>query len=154
MGCRTGEGARRLGIAVAAAWLALAAPPSARAQEAPGVPAVPPGEAVGAAEVEGGLRAADTLLREARFEEALERTEELRGEIAALGDGAGARRLRARNEVMAATAHVALDQEEAARECFRRALAAEPALDLDPAETAPKVLRVFRAVRAEPRGAR
>src|SRR5262245_8601230 len=173
MGRSTGEGARRapgprragaprrpgrrFGIAVAAAWLVLAAP--APAQEPPHEPALPqppaaPGDTPGAAEVEGMMRAADTLLREARFEEALERTEELRGEIAGLGDGADARRLRARNEVMAATAHVALDQEEAARECFRRALAAEPALDLDPATTAPKVLRVFRAVRAEPRGAR
>jgi len=174
MGRSTGEGAhrapgprgagapgrpgRRFGIAVAAACLALAAPP-APAQQAPREPAAPaapaaPGDTPGVAEVEGVLRAADTLLREARFEETLERTEELRAEIASLGDGAEARRLRARNEVMAATAHVALDQDAAARECFRRALAAEPALDLDPAATAPKVLRVFRAVRAEPRGTR
>jgi hypothetical protein len=59
-----------------------------------------------------------------------------------------------RNEVVAATAHVALDQEAAARESFRRALGAEPALDLDPAATPPKVLRVFLAVRAEPRETR
>jgi hypothetical protein len=153
---------RRLGCAVAVAWLA-AAPASSPAQDEAGrdigapapAPAGDPGDpaaALGA--VEGGVRAADTLLREARFEEALDRTDRVRGELAGLGDGPEARRLRARNEVMAATAHVALDQEDAARECFRRALAAERALDLDPATTAPKVLRVFRAVREEPRGSR
>jgi hypothetical protein len=107
-----------------------------------------------AAELEGAVRAADTLVQQARFDEALDRTDRLRGELDGLGDSPEARRLRARNEVTAGTAHVALDQEQAARQCFRRALAAEPALDLDPAATAPKVLRVFRAVRAESRGSR
>ncbi len=153
-----------LARAVAAACLAAAAAPAsapaqgeaAREAEAaePGAARAPgdPGATLGA--VESGVREADTWLREARFEEALDRTDRVRVELGALGAGPEARRLRARNEVMAATAHVALDQDDAARECFRRALAAEPALDLDPATTAPKVLRVFRAVRAEPRGPR
>jgi hypothetical protein len=105
------------------------------------------------AALEGEVRAADALLREARFEEALEVTDRIRAGLGPLGDGAEARRLRVRTEVTAATAHVALEQEDAARACFRRALAAEPALELDPAKTPPKVLRAFRAVRSEPRGA-
>jgi tetratricopeptide (TPR) repeat protein len=160
-GARGRAPGRGLAWAVAVAAIAAAAAPfSARAQEETGrdgaapapAPAGDPG--AGLASVEEGVRAADTLLREARFEEALDRTERLRAELAGLAAGPEARRLRARTEVMAATAYVALDREDAARECFRRALAAEPALDLDPATTPPKVLRVFRTVRAEPRGPR
>jgi hypothetical protein len=118
-----------------------------RSLERPGAPAEPDG----ASALEGEVRAADALLREARFEEALERTDRIRADLGPLGEGVEGRRLRVRTEVVAATAHVALEQEDAARGCFRRALDAEPALDLDPAATSPKVLRVFRAVRAEPR---
>jgi hypothetical protein len=152
---------RGLGRVVLVASLAGAgAAPAARAQSDPRSPAQPgalesPGEpagrAAGANALEDEVRAADALLREARFEEALERTDRIRAGLDPLGDGVEARRLRVRTEVVAATAHVALDREHEARDCFRRALAAEPALDLDPAATAPKVLRVFRAVRAEPR---
>ncbi len=158
------EGVRRRDGRCHRLWLAGAAAPAAvsaasetdgdapaGAPEAAREPSDPPATP-GA--VESGVRAADQLLREARFEEALARIEGIRGELAVFGAGDAGRRLRARTEVVAATAYVALDREDAARECFRRALAAEPALDLDPATTAPKVLRVFRAVRAEPRGAR
>jgi hypothetical protein len=153
---------RGLGRALLVVSLAGAgAAPAARAQSearphpqpgalaSPGEPADPAG--AGASALEDEVRAADALLREARFEEALERTDRIRADLGPLGDGAEARHLRVRTEVVAATAHVALEHEDAARGCFRRALDAEPALDLDPAATAPKVLRVFRAVRAEPR---
>jgi tetratricopeptide (TPR) repeat protein len=94
----------------------------------------------------------DALLRAARFEEAVARADALREGFEA-GPATGELQ-RVRLEVVAGTAYVALEREDAARECFRRALAAEPALDLDPAATSPKVLRVFRSVRAEPRASR
>ena len=146
---------------LAAALSAGAGVPAARAQSGAQEPAGALEAAVEStapaarqAALEGEVRTADALLREARFEEALDLTDRIRASLGTLGDGSEARRLRVRTEVAAATAHVALEQEEAARGCFRRALAAEPALDLDPAATAPKVLRVFRSVRSEPRGSR
>lgn len=150
---------RGLARALAALLLgASAAPATSAPQES--APESPAGEAPHGAAVpdpgalEGRLRAADELLRAARFEEAVVETDALRGELALLGPRLDVRRLQVRNEVTAATARMALDEEDAARECFRRALAAEPALDLDPAATPPKVLRAFLAVRAEPRDAR
>jgi tetratricopeptide (TPR) repeat protein len=125
----------------AAASIALAEPAPAPAGERSAERSAPPASAV--AEI-------DALLRAARFEEAAARSDALREE---LGSGE-ALLLRAQLEVAAGTAYVALEREDAARECFRRALSAEPALDLDPAATSPKVLRVFRSVRAEPRRSR
>jgi hypothetical protein len=158
MGCSGTRLGRCLALALAAAPLAGSAVAFRRAA-AQGAPEreAPAGETSRAADreaLETSLRAADDLLRAARFEEALAATDALRRELARVREPADARSLEVRNEVVAATAHVALDQEDAARECFRRALAAEPALDLDPAATPPKVLRVFRAVRAEPRDPR
>jgi len=156
---------RRVARAVAGAWLAgataLPAVPAAseadrdapvEASEAAREPGDPAPTLVAA--VESDVREADELLRGARFEEAIARIDAIRGRLEGLDGGDAGPRLRARTEVMAATAYVALDREDAARECFRHALAAEPALDLDPTTTAPKVLRVFRAVREEPRGPR
>jgi hypothetical protein len=148
------------GIAAIASLAGAATAPAARAE--PSAPPGPPaGKRAGAGDptarlalVELDVRAADALLRDARFEEALARVDPIRAALDAMQDGAGVRRLRVRTEVLAATALVALDREDAARDCFRRALAAEPALDLDPATTAPKVLRVFLAVRSEPRSPR
>jgi len=153
MGCGIERAIAFAWIVAAAALPALSAPgqqdrPAPAAQPEP---ARKPADAKPSlASVESEARAADELMQGARFEEALTRIESIRRKLGAL-EGDAARRLRARTEVMAATAYVALDREDAARECFRRALAAEPALDLDPATTAPKVLRVFRSVREEPR---
>jgi len=94
----------------------------------------------------------DALLRAARFEEAIAQAAALREELEAEPSAGDLQRVRL--EVMAGTAYVALEREDAARECFRRALAVEPALALDPGATSPKVLRVFRSVRAEPRAPR
>ena len=155
---------RFVALVVAGAWLAgAAALPAvpATGEEGRDAPvaaseaAREPGDpAPTLAAVESAVREADELLRGARFEAALAQSEGIRGKLEGFEGGDVGRHLRARTEVMAATAYVALDREDAARECFRRALAAEPALDLDPATTAPKVLRVFRAVREEPRGPR
>jgi hypothetical protein len=110
------------------------------------------GHAQSATAIADALEELDAQVRAARFEEAVARADGMR---AALGpESADDPLLRVRLEVTAATAYVALDRESAARDCFRRALVAEPALDLDPASTAPKVLRVFRSVRAEPRSSR
>jgi hypothetical protein len=147
-------GSERRAAATAAVWLLLAlAAPGALAQPA----AAPrsPGDASGAlAPTEADVRDLDTLLRAARFEEVVEGADRLREELDAGGEGSDVRRLRVRLEVAAGTAEVALDHADAARGCFRRALAAEPALDLDPDAIAPKVLRVFRSVRAEARAPR
>ena len=139
--------------ASAAAWalLCVAAPTSLAQPEAPG-PAHPVEGASGDAAQR--VDELDALLREARFDEVVERADRLREELDAAGEGADLRRLRVRLEVAAATAEVALDRPQAARDAFRRALAAEPALDLAPEATAPKVLRVFRTVRAEARAQR
>jgi hypothetical protein len=138
------------GIGALARVAALLVPLALEALLAAPTLAADPRETV-LAEVERDVREADGLLRQARFEEALGRAGEARRRLAGAGDGSEARRLRVRTEVLAATVHVALEQEEAARNCFRRALAVEPALELDEASISPKVLRVFRAVRAEPR---
>jgi len=135
-------------VAASTALAQPGAPRDARpAPAAPGEHAVEPRAATASAVDE-----LDALLRAARFEEAVSRADALRGELGAGAEGSEV--LRVRLEVTAGTAYVALEREDAARECFRRALAAEPALDLDPEGTAPKVLRVFRSVRAEPRSSR
>jgi hypothetical protein len=135
--------------ACAAAWalLCIAASP-ALAQPAPD--AAGEDAALRRAPSASAADEIDALLRAARFEEAVARGDLLREELGA----DEAELLRVRLEVATGTAYVALEREDAARECFRRALVAEPALDLDPAATAPKVLRVFRSVRAEPRSSR
>jgi len=134
-----------------AASTAIAQPGAPR--DAQPAPAAPGEDAAGPrAPTAGAVDEVDALLRAARFEEAVARAEAFREEL-----GAGAvesELLRVQLEVTAGTAYLALEREDAARECFRRALAAEPALDLDPEDTAPKVLRVFRSVRAEPRSSR
>lgn len=118
---------------------------------APGARAQPDEPARDAAALAPQVDALESLLREARFDEVVERAGELREQLATGGEGEKVRRLRVRVEVAAATADVALERPDAARAAFRRALAAEPALDLSPDATAPKVLRVFQSVRAEAR---
>lgn len=83
-------------------------------------------------------------LRAAQFEEALIRAERGRRE---LGDSANPQRA-AELEVLSATAALALDRRDEATESLRRALAADPMLNLDPMETPPKVRRAFDRVRA------
>jgi hypothetical protein len=105
------------------------------------------------ARVAGLLDDADVELRGARFERVLALAERVREGLDALGAGGDLRSLRVRLELLAATARLALGQEDAARACLVRALAVDPRLELDPATTPPKVLRAFDAARAA-RGAR
>lgn len=94
--------------------------------------------------VEGLLFAVDSLLRSARYQEALDSLIHARSSLDQLPDDAGADDTRARMEVLAATAQLGLGREEAARERLLRALAADPALALDPATTSADLMRVMR----------
>jgi len=102
----------------------------------------------------GPYDAADALLAEvethlcmARFDVALERIRKGRSVMAGLPAAWQAERRRARLEVLAATAKIALGDLESAALNFRWALEIDPYLDLDPAETSPKVLAMFRRSR-------
>jgi hypothetical protein len=94
------------------------------------------------------IAAAERALREARFELALEWVERGRGSLEAQGPTPEGPARRAQLEVLAATAEIALGQEDAARESLGRALRAEPELSLDPARHSPKLVRLFEQVRA------
>jgi hypothetical protein len=123
----------------------------ARKPAAPPAPAPPePARAPSAAHERARSLVAqgEESLRGARFEEALARAEAARAALAPEPNSSAAGALRARAEVLAATAQIALGDEAAARASFTRALAADPALALDPAHTSPKVLRALEAARA------
>ena len=89
------------------------------------------------------LLLAEEALRAARFQSALEHAAAARDD---LGE-AGSPEQRGRVEVVAGTAALALGRTEEARASFERALAADPALELDAASHAPKVRRFFDSVR-------
>ena len=93
------------------------------------------------------IAAAEEALREARFELALEWVERGRRFLETQGPAWERPRQRARLEVLAATAEIALGREEAARESLERALRAQPELSLDPARHSPKLVRLFEEVR-------
>jgi hypothetical protein len=87
-------------------------------------------------------------LAEARFNEALALTGRARELLTPYRQKQRALRYKARLEVTAATAFVALERRSDAIACFGRALAVAPDLELEPAHTSPKVLRVFREARS------
>jgi hypothetical protein len=128
-------------------------------REAPAAPVAPP-PAVSTpppdprelAAADGLLDQAETLLRQARFEEALDRAAKARAVLPRTG-GAPLRARRARAEVVTGTAEVALGREGEARATFERAVRTDPSLTLDPAQTSPKVLRAFDAARIDAEGA-
>jgi hypothetical protein len=93
--------------------------------------------------VDRALAQAESELGEARFARAIEITEQTRRELADAADSEGLRERRARLEVIAATALVALGRSEDASESAARALRADPALVLDPNRTPPKIRRLF-----------
>ncbi len=90
----------------------------------------------------------ETHLCMARFAVALEKAQAGRRVFADLPDTWQADRRRARLEVLAATAKIARGDRESARLNFHWALEIDPYLELDPAETSPKVLEMFRESRA------
>lgn len=93
------------------------------------------------------LSEVETRVRAARFEPALESASRARR----AADGADPEQ-RARLEVLAATAEIALGLDDAAASSFGRALDADPDLELDAAATSPKVRRAFERAREARRG--
>ena len=94
------------------------------------------------------LARAERKLSAARFDEALELTEQARVLLAPIARTRRAQPRLAELEVSAGIVYVAMARREDAVACFRRALSADPALELDPAATSPKILRAFRDARA------
>jgi hypothetical protein len=133
----------------------VGAPPP-RATPAPrGAPVAPPRGSASASPplpVDRLLDEADGLIRQAHFEEALQKAEEARGAVPSRGDAAALRQRRVRADVIAGTAQVALGKEADARASFERAIQSDPNLRLDRATTSPKVVRAFDAARAAATG--
>ncbi len=88
------------------------------------------------------------MIQEARFRSALEMMTSVREAVREIPAGADQRLRFARVELLAGTAQVALGQNDVAREHFRQALKANPALELG-GDQPPKVRRVFSEVKAE-----
>jgi tetratricopeptide (TPR) repeat protein len=99
--------------------------------------------------IDRALGEAEGELNQARFARAVELTEQTRRDVEGRGDSADLRERRARLEVIAATALVALGRSEDAAESFARALRADPELELDPERTPPKIRRLFQQVREQ-----
>jgi hypothetical protein len=100
-------------------------------------------------EVDRALERVDSLVRRARFDEALAAERRPRTVLNELPASSATRRRRVQLETLAATAHVALGQHYLAEKCFDRALEAEPKLRLDGGTTSPKVVRVLEGVRGQ-----
>jgi Flp pilus assembly protein TadD len=105
-------------------------------------------QAAGIDEADGVLVEIETELCMARFAEALDRVREGRSRLAGLPDSWPIQRRRALLEVQAATARIALGQNDSAELHFHWALELDPYLELDPQRTSPKVIRSFEAARS------
>jgi tetratricopeptide (TPR) repeat protein len=99
--------------------------------------------------IDRALGEAENELNQARFARAVELTEQTRRDLEGRGDSPDLRERRARLEVIAATALVALGRSEDAGESFARALRADPELELDPERTPPKIRRLFQQIREQ-----
>ena len=97
-------------------------------------------------------RRAAARLRKASFEEVLGWAAHGRSLLGAAAASPGAEVLRARLEVLAATAALALGDENGARASLQAALVAQPELALDPARVSPKVVSLLASVRGEMEG--
>ena len=96
--------------------------------------------------LEAIVDAVEKLVREARFHTAIGVARSAHGWSQAANDAPQLRAQRARLAVLAATAHVALEQHERARDNLRRALELSPDLSLDEQNTSPKLLEVLRTI--------
>lgn len=99
-------------------------------------------------EADLALEEVDVALCMARFHEALADVDAARARLASLPTSWALRGRRARLEALAATAHVALGDRDAARAAFVRALELDPGFELDAERASPKLVRVFREARA------
>jgi len=100
------------------------------------------------ADIEARLGEADALLRQAQFEAALAEARDVRARLDRMRRGPDLRALRVRLELLAATAQIALGDDEGASESLVRAVGLQPDLALDPRHTSPKVMRALEAARA------
>jgi hypothetical protein len=133
------------------AWQGLSHPILLRAQPKPApapVARAPKPAAPDTSAFDRAFRDLEGHVRSARFEAALASADQGRAAAAKLGSHADPAR-RARLEVLAATAALALGRADDAKQSFARALDADPDLALDPASTPPKVVRALDAARAE-----
>ena len=89
----------------------------------------------------------EALLATAHFRSALAVTQATRQEIETLAPHPELGSLRARLEVMSATAEVALGRRDQARQSLIRALEADPSLALDERTASPKLLDLLREAR-------
>ena len=99
--------------------------------------------------IDATLGAAEAQVQGARFQQALRTADQIRPKLASIEETPGAVLRRTQLEVLSATAQIALGRNQAARESFQRALAADPQLELDAGSTSPKIRRVFETVRDE-----
>jgi hypothetical protein len=101
-------------------------------------------------ELRGEVAALEAQVRSAQFERAVAAAPALRARLGHAPAGGTRTSLIAQTEVLVATAELALGKSDAAEASLKRALAADPQLTLDPATTAPKVVRALAAARGEP----
>jgi LysM repeat protein len=133
--------------------LVRAEPPRAPAPPRDAVAPAPPPREVAAPtrrrpnEADESLAAARTAFDAADFESALKWADRARESVRASSTDPADRRRLARAHLMSGMAEVALGRDDAARTSFGRALDLDGKIELDPRETSPKVLSVFREVR-------
>jgi tetratricopeptide (TPR) repeat protein len=130
-----------------------AAPPSGSAAD-PGPESIDEARALEedplqAAEVDEALALGEEHLHSANLDEALEMAIQALRLLEGAPDAPGAGTRLARAEVIVATVHIAYARREAALQSLRRALRADPQLELDPGTTSPKLLRIFEEARSE-----
>ena len=100
-------------------------------------------------ELRSEIGALEEQVRSAQFERAVAAAPALRSRLARAPAGGTRTSLTAQAEVLVATAELALGRTAEADASLKRALAADPKLALDPATTAPKVIRALGAARGE-----
>ncbi|HEY8156854.1 MAG TPA: hypothetical protein VII72_22200 [Myxococcota bacterium] len=105
-------------------------------------------------QIDRWLAEAEAQLEAARFEQALATAGKARAGLAALPPGGALASRQLRLELVEATAEAARGRDDAARACFARVLALEPAFTLDASTTSPKLMRLLDAARAQTGAAR
>jgi hypothetical protein len=98
-------------------------------------------------DVDSQIDAAGADLDHARFESAAGAADLARAKLARLPAAPAVRERRARIELLAATARLALGDAQEAGDCLERALQARPDLTLDPGASPPKLQRLFNEIR-------